>query len=220
MGWVAAETEKLIVPIIEQMEGGAMRQTRIDSFMRYEDGIKFAKVQSKRLRQVLGLSSKDAQQSRRKTTSRSGSQTESEDVTQNRFSEEEEEDFYDEPDEEAIAAMDASIMAMHNGPHEINEPKPKKKRYNGKRTRSLVTLSSASASTVAIANSSKSDEVGSSDASGPSMPVARQNLPKKAPPSYQKQSSTILEEEKESSAESLGGTKSNSTYEVINPSMI
>jgi hypothetical protein len=32
-----------------------LRQTRIDSFMKYEDSIKFADVRSKRLRDVLGL---------------------------------------------------------------------------------------------------------------------------------------------------------------------
>ncbi len=220
MGWVAEETEKLIVPIIQQMEAGTMRQTRIDSFMRYEDGIKFAKVQSKRLRQVLGLSSKDTDQSRQKTKSIAGLQQEDIENAQDRFSEDEE-DSYDELDDEAFSAMDTSIMAMETVSHENTEPKRKKKRYNGKRTRSLATLSSASASTVAIASSSKVNDIDHPDSNGPpSMPVANKNLPKKAPPSYQKQSSTILEEEKESSAESPAGIKSNSTYEVINPSMI
>eukprot|EP00536_Pseudo-nitzschia_multiseries_P017159 jgi/Psemu1/223941/e_gw1.1403.10.1 len=69
MGWTADETKKLILPIVQRMEEGSMRQTRIDSFMRYEDGIKFAKIQSKRLRTVLGLSSMetdDRQPRRRK----------------------------------------------------------------------------------------------------------------------------------------------------------
>ena len=216
MGWVADETEKLIVPIIQQMESGTMRQTRIDSFMRYEDGIKFAKVQSKRLRQVLGLSSKNTDQPSQKAKSLESLQNNDAENTPDRFSEDED-DSYDELDEEAFSAMDASIMAMQN---RNAEPRPKKKRYNGKRTRSLAALSSASASTVAIASSSKGDDIGNPDSNGSSMPVARKNLPKKAPPSYQKQSSTILEEEKESFTQSHAGTKSNSTYEVINPSII
>ena len=220
MGWVAEETEKLIVPIIQQMEGGSMRQTRIDSFMRYEDGIKFAKIQSKRLRQVLGLSSTDMEQPRRKRIHSKvppTSQNEAEGNENEGFSDGE--DSFGEPDEEIFTALDTSSMEMQNKPHE----KSLKKKYNGKKTRSLAALSSASASTIAIASSSKSDSIGQTSAKGASVSVPHRsiNLPKKAPPSYQKQSSTILEEEEESSAEPLGGSKSKSaTYEVINPSMI
>ena len=225
MGWVAEETEKLLVPIIQQMEGGSMRQTRIDSFMRYEDGITFAKVQSKRLRQVLGLSSKDMEQPQRKRIQQkapSSSLNEDEEKGNNEFSEEEEDSFC-EPDKEIFTAMDVSSMAMYSESHssKAHANSPKQKKYNGKRTRSLALLSSASASTIAIASSSKSDGIISASADGASVSVARQsrNLPKKGPPSYQKQSSTILEEEKDSA--STEETKSrNVTYEVINPSMI
>ena len=41
-------------PVVKEL-GKGLRQTRIDSFMRYEDSIKFADVRSKRLRDVLGL---------------------------------------------------------------------------------------------------------------------------------------------------------------------
>jgi 5'-3' exonuclease len=51
-GWDADETKKLLEPVVKKLESGS-RQTRIDSFMRYEDGIKFAHVQSKRLQSVL-----------------------------------------------------------------------------------------------------------------------------------------------------------------------
>jgi hypothetical protein len=37
-----------------------LRQTRIDSYMKYEDSIKFANVRSKRLRDVLRLQSENA----------------------------------------------------------------------------------------------------------------------------------------------------------------
>ena len=53
VGWPADETRKMIQPVIQKIkEGGAMHQTRIESYMRYEDGIKFANVRSKRLRDV------------------------------------------------------------------------------------------------------------------------------------------------------------------------
>lgn len=235
MGWVAEETEKLIVPIIKQMEEGSMRQTRIDSFMRYEDGIKFAKIQSKRLRHVLGLSSNSEEKPQRtrieaKAASTAGSGSEIDD--NNRLSEAEAEDgeeaSYSEVDEEMFAVMDAYSNTNDHVPNEANgkNTRPRKKMYNGKRTRSLAALSSASASTVAIASSSKSDAIFPGSSDGASIATVRQqhrkNLPKKAPPSYQKQSSMILEEEeKESAAQSaMHGDKSNKTYEVINPSMI
>ncbi|OEU17828.1 XPG_I-domain-containing protein [Fragilariopsis cylindrus CCMP1102] len=60
MGWSADETNRAVVPVIQKMEESSLRQTRIDSFMRYEDGIKFANIRSKRLRNVLGLSIQDA----------------------------------------------------------------------------------------------------------------------------------------------------------------
>jgi DNA excision repair protein ERCC-5 len=53
VGWAPEETRKLLQPVVEKLESGSMRQTRIDTFMRYEDGIKFANVRSKRLREVL-----------------------------------------------------------------------------------------------------------------------------------------------------------------------
>ncbi len=54
VGWTADETRKLLKPVVDKIEsGGSMYQTRVDSFMRYEDGIKFANVRSKRLRDVL-----------------------------------------------------------------------------------------------------------------------------------------------------------------------
>ena len=52
-GWAPDETRRLLEPVIAKVESVSMRQTRIDSFMRYEHGIKFADVRSKRLRQVL-----------------------------------------------------------------------------------------------------------------------------------------------------------------------
>lgn len=53
MGWEIAETDKAILPVIEQMKSG-LRQTRLDSFfMTYKDDIKFAQVRSERLRTVI-----------------------------------------------------------------------------------------------------------------------------------------------------------------------
>ena len=52
IGWNADETGKQLEPVIKRIQSGS-RQTRIDSFMRYEDGIKFASVRSKRLKEVL-----------------------------------------------------------------------------------------------------------------------------------------------------------------------
>ena len=51
MGWEASETRRILDPIVKRAEGG-MRQTRLDSFMRYSDNIQFADVRSKRLRSV------------------------------------------------------------------------------------------------------------------------------------------------------------------------
>ena len=53
MGWPVEETKKVIDPVIARLNEGTMRQTRIDSFMRYEDGITFASIRSKRLQNVL-----------------------------------------------------------------------------------------------------------------------------------------------------------------------
>lgn len=60
VGWSPEETKGLLKPVLDKLESGLMHQTRIDSFMTYEDGIKFAEVRSKRLRQVLdSIQSKD-----------------------------------------------------------------------------------------------------------------------------------------------------------------
>lgn len=54
VGWPPEETKSMIKPVIEKVENGkAMHQTRMDSYMRYEDGHKFANIRSKRLREVL-----------------------------------------------------------------------------------------------------------------------------------------------------------------------
>jgi hypothetical protein len=54
IGWPSADTKRFLEPLVQGMQGG-LRQTRIDSFMKYEDSIKFADVRSKRMRDVLGL---------------------------------------------------------------------------------------------------------------------------------------------------------------------
>lgn len=52
MGWEQDDTKKLLEPVLQRLEGSS-RQTRLESFfMKYEDSIKFAKVKSKRLREV------------------------------------------------------------------------------------------------------------------------------------------------------------------------
>jgi DNA excision repair protein ERCC-5 len=58
MGWTPEDTKRLVVPVIQRMNENSMRQTRIDSFMRYEDGIKFASIRSERLRRVLESNSR------------------------------------------------------------------------------------------------------------------------------------------------------------------
>lgn len=55
VGWGPNETKKYLDPVMAKLESG-LRQTRLDSYMKYEDKIQFADVRSKRLRQVLGLS--------------------------------------------------------------------------------------------------------------------------------------------------------------------
>lgn len=54
IGWPAEDTRKMLEPVVNRT-GQRYRQTRLNSFMRYEDGIKFADVKSKRLRAVLGM---------------------------------------------------------------------------------------------------------------------------------------------------------------------
>jgi 5'-3' exonuclease len=72
IGWNAIETTQLLEPVIEKIENRSMQQTRIDSFMRYEDGIKFASVRSKRLRDILGkVKEKGAKKQKRKDDSKS-----------------------------------------------------------------------------------------------------------------------------------------------------
>ena len=85
-GWVAEDTRRLLKPVIERVEDTS-RQTRIDSFMRYEDGIKFASVRSKRLRDVLGIAqkegtgnkrSKSAKKRRKESSGKKGRDTDTE----------------------------------------------------------------------------------------------------------------------------------------------
>jgi DNA excision repair protein ERCC-5 len=59
VGWSPNETKKYLDPVMNKLESG-LRQTRLDSYMKYEDRIQFADVRSKRLRHVLGLSLPDA----------------------------------------------------------------------------------------------------------------------------------------------------------------
>jgi DNA excision repair protein ERCC-5 len=54
IGWTVEETMRFLHPVLNSNSSG-YRQTRIDSFMKYEDSIKFADIRSKRLREVLGL---------------------------------------------------------------------------------------------------------------------------------------------------------------------
>ena len=55
MGWEESETERVIVPVLDEMKNGS-RQTRLDGyFMRLEDNIKFADIKSKRLKEVWNL---------------------------------------------------------------------------------------------------------------------------------------------------------------------
>lgn len=56
IGWNPDETTKYLAPVMFQLASfskGGLRQTRIDSFMKYEDSIKFASIRSKRIRDVL-----------------------------------------------------------------------------------------------------------------------------------------------------------------------
>lgn len=53
IGWDAEETDRVVQPVLKILQRGS-KQTRIESyFMKYEDGIKFAEVKSKRLKAVL-----------------------------------------------------------------------------------------------------------------------------------------------------------------------
>ena len=52
LGWERAETDRIVNPVLKILENGS-KQMRLESyFMRYEDGIKFAEVKSKRLKAV------------------------------------------------------------------------------------------------------------------------------------------------------------------------
>ena len=52
IGWTTEETDKVVMPVVKA--AGRMRQTRLDSFlMTYNDDIKFAKIRSERLRNVM-----------------------------------------------------------------------------------------------------------------------------------------------------------------------
>ena len=233
MGWAAEETEKLVVPIIRQIEDSSMRQTRIDSFMRYEDGIKFAKIQSKRLRQVLGMSTKDtiaSGKSRQKSFYEEPPAGNTETI-QFRGAE----SPLSEPEKlqtEVGTISNADVIIQENtvrgiwlGDEKARKPEKPKKRNNGKRTMSLAALSSSSATTVVIASRSKTDDINRSKTNNGFLDSSvhrrfyTNNLPQKAPPAYQKQSSAILEEQNDNSSEASDSTKRN-TYEVTNPSII
>jgi hypothetical protein len=53
LGWERAETDRVVNPVLKVLDSGST-QMRLESyFLRYEDGYKFAKVKSKRLKAVL-----------------------------------------------------------------------------------------------------------------------------------------------------------------------
>jgi hypothetical protein len=71
IGWRQEETKRLLDPVMSKIERGkGFVQTRLDSFMTYEDSVKFAHVRSKRLRDVLGLEEEDTKSSEEKKTKR------------------------------------------------------------------------------------------------------------------------------------------------------
>lgn len=230
MGLTSEEISKAVLPVIQKMEESSMRQTRIDSFMRYEDGIKFANVRSKRLRDVLGLSTRkadaDEDKSKRSITLSSTMISKKQQQQQ----------------KEAVAAMDiidtsSSIICENKTTtdhketdnsrteHRHSQLVPKK-RYNGKKT--LAALSSASASTTVIAISSKSDNNCTGDDTNilpdntnhRNQNINKSNLPKTAPPGYQKRSSVTMEDKEQEQADNGNNLTSETNYEVINPSMI
>jgi len=237
MGWTDDETKKLILPIIQRMKEGSMRQTRIDSFMRYEDGIKFAKIQSKRLRTVLGLSpleTGDRQPSRRKkadTTLQASFDEHKEDESDSLN--ESEEDFSSVDIVRNIDRMQDTAELQENDvtrcewKTKVNDTTLQPKQYNEKKNRSLAALSTASASTTAIAVSSTNSAPNNASMDDTNMPITHHrrvhtNLPKTAPPAYQKHSNTFLEEENSNTTNSQDCDKqgSSESYKVINPSMI
>jgi hypothetical protein len=240
MGWSADETNQAVVPVIKKMEESSMRQTRIDSFMRYEDGIKFANIRSKRLRNVLGLSIQDAGvgKTQQSTTSKISSSSTSSSKQQQRH---------------GVAAMDTTNTVCENETttdhhHKTNNidtdrcysqqqpppPPPPPKRYKGKT--SIAALSSAAASTTAIAISSKIDDATSDTARSTTGSQQhyrnrnndKSNMPKTAPPAYQKRSSITMKEEKDADAEqdvnnddhNMEEKHNETLYEVKNPSMM
>jgi DNA excision repair protein ERCC-5 len=73
LGWPAEQTKTLINPIIDRLKRTRMHQTRLDSFMKYEDGIKFADIRSKRLQSVL-----NATVAKKKTGNTSGEEKKNE----------------------------------------------------------------------------------------------------------------------------------------------
>ena len=226
MGWSADETNRAVVPVIQKMEESSLRQTRIDSFMRYEDGIKFANIRSKRLRNVLGLSIQDAGvgKTQQSTTSKISSSSTTGSKRQQR---------------QGVAAMDTTNTVCENQTttdhcHKTNSsetdyciyqppppsPPPPPKKYKGKT--SIAALSSASASTTAIAISSKTDDISSDttrSTTGSQQHHRNQtnnsNLSKIAPPAYQKRSSVTTELE-----DGQGDNDNEASYEVKNPSMM
>ena len=51
--WEREETDRVVNPVLKVLESSS-KQTRLESyFMRYEDGIKFGSIKSKRLQSVL-----------------------------------------------------------------------------------------------------------------------------------------------------------------------
>ena len=232
MNWSPEETHRAVLPVIKKMEENSMRQTRIDSFMRYEEGIKFANVQSKRLREVFGWSTQEIDKKDRAKPEKLVKSSSAYNDKNNR--------------EELFTTVNADII--HNTPSTFSCGKEEstanyternsnnergrdpshpvqQKRYNGKRTRSIAALSTASRSTTEIANSSILDNDTNEDSTG-ILPASAQhynrnqragNKTKSAPPAYQKRSSVITGEEKDEvkSNKNLVTAK----YKVTNPSM-
>lgn len=57
IGWRPEETKGFLNPVLDNLNTN-LRQTRLGSFIKYEDGIKFAKIKSERMRKALELMTK------------------------------------------------------------------------------------------------------------------------------------------------------------------
>eukprot|EP00526_Cylindrotheca_closterium_P003118 CAMPEP_0113639228 /NCGR_PEP_ID=MMETSP0017_2-20120614/20573_1 /TAXON_ID=2856 /ORGANISM="Cylindrotheca closterium" /LENGTH=1563 /DNA_ID=CAMNT_0000550419 /DNA_START=18 /DNA_END=4706 /DNA_ORIENTATION=- /assembly_acc=CAM_ASM_000147 len=209
IGWTPAETKALLKPVLKRIaESGSMRQTRLDTFMRYEDGIKFADVRSKRLREVLeSVQGGDkAESSKKQKTNNYRSNTnpsptpqkqQHSSTTSNLFYDSGSSDSNDDVQVVKVASPEQKTASTQSQPQ--TKPKPAvKKKKTILSTASLLKSTQATHRLLA-----GEDDAENMPAARPTKPSAPKDAPSVPPPAYQRRSDVVMADREEKEIRAL-----------------